>query len=74
MGRVYVEYSREESACQAAHALHGRNFGHRAVAVAYFSMRAYQKRFGKGLRAQTLEERQALALAVQSHLTAHLKE
>ena len=73
-GRLYVEFSREEIACQAAHALHGRKFANHKVIVCYFPVRLYQKKFRKGLGARTYEEKQALALAVQGHLTAHIKE
>ena len=72
LGRVYVEFSREESACRAAHALEGRTFKGRKVTCAYLSLRLYQRKFKKGLVAKTVAEKQALALAVQSHLTAHL--
>ncbi|CAK9262831.1 unnamed protein product [Sphagnum jensenii] len=74
MGRLYVEFSREETACQAAHTLHGRMYGNHKVVVCYFPVRLYQKKFRKGLVARTYEEKQALALAVQGHLTAHIKE
>lgn len=74
VGKVYVEFSREESACQAAHALHGRTFAGRKVWVSYFPLKVYQKKFHKGLGPRTYEEKQALALAVQGHLTAHIKD
>ncbi|CAK9865285.1 unnamed protein product [Sphagnum jensenii] len=74
MGRLYVEFSREETASQAAHTLHGRMYGNHKVVVCYFPVRLYQKKFRKGLVARTYEEKQALALAVQGHLTAHIKE
>ncbi|KAG6542559.1 hypothetical protein Mapa_016030 [Marchantia paleacea] len=74
VGKVYVEFSREESACQAAHALHGRTFAGRKVLVSYFPLKVYQTKFHKGLGPRTYEEKQALALAVQGHLTAHIKD
>ena len=74
MGHIYVEYSREESACQAAHALKGRSFGERKVEVVFVSPRLYFKYFGKGLGIHTLEEKQILSLDVQKHLTAHIKD
>lgn len=74
MGHIYVEYSREESACLAAHALKGRTYGQQKVEVVYISPRLYFKYFGKGLGRQTLEEKQILSLAVQKHLTAHIKD
>ena len=74
MGHIYVEYSREESACQAAHALKGRIFGQQKVEVVFISPRVYYKYFGKGLGIQTLEQKQIMSLAVQKHLTAHIKD
>ncbi|KAL2635598.1 hypothetical protein R1flu_007077 [Riccia fluitans] len=71
VGRVYVEFSREDSACQAAHSLHGRTFGGRMVTVSYFPLKMYQKKFLKGLGPCLFKEKQALV--VQSHLTAHIK-
>ena len=74
MGHIYVEYSREESACQAAHALKGRTFGQRKVDVVYVSPKTYFKYFGKGIGIQTLEDVQILSLDVQKHLAAHIKD
>eukprot|EP00850_Spirogloea_muscicola_P001777 SM000006S19542 [mRNA] locus=s6:1389202:1406508:+ [translate_table: standard] len=51
---VYVEYSREESACRAAHALLGRSYGTGVVATGYVPLRFYQKAFKKGLGASLL--------------------
>eukprot|EP00850_Spirogloea_muscicola_P004922 SM000022S07136 [mRNA] locus=s22:90406:102480:+ [translate_table: standard] len=66
IGHVYVEYSREESACRAAHALLGRSYGTGVVATGYVSLRFYQKAFKKGLGARSHEEKQALALAMKA--------
>lgn len=74
LGRVYVEFTREETACAAAHVLHGRLFGDRKVFVSYFPVKLYQKWFGKGLEPRTHEEKQALALAAQEHLNTYLPE
>lgn len=74
VGRVYVEFSREESTEKAAHSLEGRLFNNRPINASYFPLRLYQLKFKKGLTAQTHQERQALALAVQSHLTKHLPD
>nr|PNR40631.1 hypothetical protein PHYPA_018034 [Physcomitrium patens] len=46
-GNIYVEYSRDESACHAAHALHGRGYGNAKVSVAFVSPRFYLKHFGR---------------------------
>ena len=73
-GRVYVEFTREETACAAAHVLHGRVYGERKVFVRYFPVKLYQKRYGKGLEPRTHEEKQALALAAQEHLNTYLPE
>eukprot|EP00850_Spirogloea_muscicola_P015341 SM000116S24262 [mRNA] locus=s116:329128:346415:- [translate_table: standard] len=72
IGNVYVEYSREESACRAAHALLGRSYGTGVVATGYVSLRFYQKAFKKGLGARSHEEKQALALAALEHLCSLL--
>lgn len=74
LGRVYVEYTREECACLAAHALHGRLYGDRKVVCGYFPLRLYQKRFRKGLEPQTFEEKQARAWAAQEHLNSYIKD
>ena len=74
LGRVYVEFTREETACAAAHVLHGRVYGERKVFVRYFPVKLYQKRYGKGLEPRTHEEKQALALAAQEHLNTYLPE
>lgn len=74
IGRVYVEFTREECACKAAHALHGRLYGDRTVIVAYFPLKMYQKRFKKGLEPRTHEERQILALAAQEHLNSYIPD
>ncbi|CAM6128190.1 unnamed protein product [Calypogeia fissa] len=71
LGKVFVEFSTEESACQAAHALHGRLFDGHKVAVSYFPLKLYQERFLKG---PTLDEKQALALAPNGQLAAQVKD
>eukprot|EP00898_Chlorokybus_atmophyticus_P000743 jgi/Chlat1/166/Chrsp1S03100 len=72
--KVYVEFSRESSAVQAAHVLHGRLYNGRKVSARYFPLRLYQMHFRKGLVATTHEEKQALALAAQARITAHLPD
>ncbi|KAJ7547317.1 hypothetical protein O6H91_08G079900 [Diphasiastrum complanatum] len=47
LGRVYVEFSREESACQAAHALHGRAYGDQNVFIRYFPLEIYHSKIWK---------------------------
>ena len=74
VGRVYVEFSREDSCCRAAHMLHGRQYAGKTVACGYLPLRQYQRKFGKGLRPRTHEEKQEAALAVQAHLTAHIPD
>ncbi|KAJ6851980.1 uncharacterized protein M6B38_257185 [Iris pallida] len=44
-GCVLVEFSRKESACVAAHCLHGRLYGERMVSVAYVPHDLYLSRF-----------------------------
>eukprot|EP00249_Psilotum_nudum_P015473 c25344_g2_i1 orf=181-1392(-) len=74
VGMVYVEFSREECACQAAHNLHGRMYADRKIVAHYFPLKLYQKRFRKGLVPQTIEEKQALALAAHEHLNSYIKD
>lgn len=74
IGRVYVEFSREEFTCQAAHSLHERMYGDRKVVAGYFPLKLYQKKFRKGLEPQTFEEKQALALAAQERLNSLIKD
>lgn len=74
LGRVYVEFSREESARKAAHALHGRLYDGRRVTCAFFPLRWYQRKFGKGLKPKTHDEKQEAALAIQAYLTSHLPD
>ncbi|GBG63711.1 hypothetical protein CBR_g39253 [Chara braunii] len=74
VGKVFVEFTREESARKAAHALQGRLYGGRKVSVAYFPLELYQKQFRKGLPTRPLEERQMLYHAVQRYLTSPVPE
>lgn len=74
IGHIYIEYSRIESACQAAHALRGRQFGPLKVEAMYVSPRLYFKYFGKRSCMQTQQEKQLLSLAMQEHLTTHIKD
>lgn len=74
IGRVYVEFTREECACIAAHALHGRLYANRPVIAGYFPLKMYQKKFKKGLEPRTHEERQILALAAQEHLNSFIPD
>ncbi|KAH7292416.1 hypothetical protein KP509_29G067000 [Ceratopteris richardii] len=74
IGRVYVEFTREECACVAAHALHGRLYGRRPVIAGYFPLKLYQKKFKKGLEPRTHEERQILALAAQERLNSFIPD
>ncbi|MCO5563459.1 hypothetical protein L7F22_017101 [Adiantum nelumboides] len=74
IGRVYVEFTREEVCCIAAHALHGRLYANRPVTAGYFPLKMYQKKFKKGLEPRTHEERQILALAAQEHLNSFIPD
>lgn len=74
LGRVYIEFTREESTCKAAHALHGRLYGDRKVIAGYFPLKLYQKRFRKGLEPRTHEEKQSLALAAHEHLNTYIPD
>jgi len=74
IGHIYIEYSRIESACQAAHALQGRQFGQLKVEAMYVSPRLYYKYFGRGSCMQIHQEKQSLSLSVQEHLTTHIKD
>ncbi|KAF3780753.1 Splicing factor U2AF subunit [Nymphaea thermarum] len=44
-GSIFVEFMRKEGACLAAHSLHGRLYGARAVATGYVSLDLYKARF-----------------------------
>ncbi|KAJ9154128.1 hypothetical protein P3X46_027496 [Hevea brasiliensis] len=46
-GCVFVEFSRTEASCMAAHCLHGRLFDNRTVTVEYVPLDVYQIRFPK---------------------------
>ncbi|XP_021899562.1 splicing factor U2af large subunit B isoform X1 [Carica papaya] len=46
-GCVFVEYGRTESACMAAHCLHGRLFANQVVSVEYVPLDDYHARFLK---------------------------
>lgn len=48
VGSIFIEFSREEAACLAAHALHGRTYGTRKVITSYFPHSMYQKIFPRG--------------------------
>ncbi|KAI5063011.1 hypothetical protein GOP47_0021558 [Adiantum capillus-veneris] len=74
IGRVYVEFTREEVCCKAAHALHRRLYANRSVIAGYFPLKMYQKKFKKGLEPRTHEERQILALAAQEHLNSFIPD
>lgn len=47
LGKVYVQFARSETACNAAHALHLRSYGDRIVRVAYFPLSQYVSNFQK---------------------------
>jgi hypothetical protein len=70
VGKLYVEFSREESAIKAAHALHNRVYNQKRVGVAYLPVRVYQKLYGKGfgLSHKSYDERQELSIKVQDFL------
>jgi splicing factor U2AF 65 kDa subunit len=44
-GSILVEFTREEAACMAAHSLHGRCFGNRAVSVRYAPYDLYLQKY-----------------------------
>ncbi|KAL6648833.1 hypothetical protein ACP70R_013057 [Stipagrostis hirtigluma subsp. patula] len=44
-GSVLVEFMRKEAACMAAHALHGRRFGNRAVSAGYAPHDLYLQKY-----------------------------
>lgn len=48
LGSIFIEFSREEAACLAAHALHGRLYGTRKVITSYFPYSMYRKIFPRG--------------------------
>lgn len=48
VGSIFIEFSREEAACLAAHTLHGRLYGIRKVIASYFPHSVYQKIFPRG--------------------------
>lgn len=70
VGKIFVEFSREESAVKAAHALHNRVFNGKRVAVGYLPVKLYQKLYGKGfgLSHKSYDERQELSIKVQDFL------
>ncbi|KAH7404548.1 hypothetical protein KP509_15G031000 [Ceratopteris richardii] len=74
IGKVFVEFTREECACQAAHALHGRLYANRPVIAGYYPLNMYQKKFKKALEPSTHEERQILALAAHKRLNSLIPE
>ncbi|KAL3683719.1 hypothetical protein R1sor_001741 [Riccia sorocarpa] len=73
VGRVYVEFSREESACQAAHNLHGRTFSGRMVTASYFPVKKYQKKFQKDFAAAPSFKEKERTFEVEPHLTSQIR-
>ncbi|CAN6460374.1 unnamed protein product [Victoria cruziana] len=44
-GNIFIEFMRKEGACLAAHSLHGRLYGARAVATGYIPLDLYKAKF-----------------------------
>ena len=69
VGKVYVEFARKETACDAAFRLHGRPFGGSQISARFFPLKTFQRQFNKGIQPSSLSDRIRLALAVQGRIT-----
>jgi hypothetical protein len=70
VGKLYVEFFREEPAIKVAHAMHNRVYNQKRVRGAHLPVKVYQKLYGKGigLSHKSYDEPQELPIKMRDFL------